>query len=33
MTFCLRFHRQWLHVRFLTPSLRFLWCSKCGEIR
>ena len=30
---CLRFHRAYLHVRVLLPTLRFLWCDKCEVIR
>ena len=30
---CLHVHRQYLHVRALLPTLRFLYCDKCEAIR
>jgi hypothetical protein len=29
---CLHWHRDAIYVRFVGP-LRFLWCSKCGQMR
>ena len=30
---CLRLHQRQMRIRFLTESLRFLWCDRCEAMR
>lgn len=30
---CRIFHRRWIRLRIVLPTLRFMWCSRCGAVR